>query len=725
MHRSGGGGGGGGGGAPHHHEGACPICFRAFDGRITKTITPCGHEFCTACIVEATARSVQGRSCPMCRTLFPAGYMDVPADELTSYLLKVRSRHAQTADRHVVRFSYGNSVLPLKAAQGGSRWCAFLRLEGSATARGRQLTEADYIERCDFVVHHGSRDEHVAVSEPPYELRRNSVSSAAHGENGSRRSASPMLGVMIELRVVWRACCNERPLTLHLAINLQGATHSCSVDFDTAPPPRRAPRAPPQLTEATDRGSLRGGGGSVAARIDAADGGLAAPDAPGQTTQLINELESMRSERTKLLRQKAALEEAAAAAAAVQDSARDGRIVAGPVAVGMAGLSALPRLRTGSAEGGRREDVVPAGAAAAAAAAAAEADGGRRGSGTLLIDDAGRVTGRAAASGAGGGRVSGGGGVSAIGRRLGIGRQLQAAIEASEARDSREAAANAAADATDATNASAGASHGSGRVKASGRRPGSRSSGYGSGGRSRSAPSATHGHLTAKPEPEPEPEPEPAPGRAVVKRSADRARLSRLAQPTVLKHAAEHSAQELADLRRGYARQGLPRQAYADEIVAEHGLTFLGLGGAGAGAGVGALRGPGGEAVGGSGGGVSKEITRMRASLVAATSNTNATALDGSGGGGGGGGWGGSARDEMQMDGSGSGRKRTPSSGRRAGSGKAKGGGRRKDSAAMVSAVSELEIAGGRSLPRAARRFVAEAVQEKALRDEREAFRFH
>eukprot|EP01046_Picozoa_sp_COSAG06_P099569 COSAG06_NODE_45684_length_353_cov_0.374016_1_plen_96_part_10 len=85
---------------------ACPICFRALAG-IGQTTTPCGHVFCTSCIVEAAARSVQGRSCPMCRTLFPAGYMDVPADELTSYLLKVRSRHAQTADRHVVRFSYG------------------------------------------------------------------------------------------------------------------------------------------------------------------------------------------------------------------------------------------------------------------------------------------------------------------------------------------------------------------------------------------------------------------------------------------------------------------------------------------------------------------------------------------------------------------------------------------------------------------------------------------
>eukprot|EP01047_Picozoa_sp_COSAG01_P139720 COSAG01_NODE_70549_length_258_cov_0.654088_1_plen_85_part_11 len=75
-------------------DGACPICFRALEG-IGRTTTPCGHVFCTSCIVEATARSVQGRSCPMCRTPFPAGYMDVPADELTSYLLKVRSRHAQ------------------------------------------------------------------------------------------------------------------------------------------------------------------------------------------------------------------------------------------------------------------------------------------------------------------------------------------------------------------------------------------------------------------------------------------------------------------------------------------------------------------------------------------------------------------------------------------------------------------------------------------------------
>ena len=120
-------------------DGACPICFRALEG-IGRTTTPCGHVFCTSCIVEATARSVQGRSCPMCRTPFPAGYMDVPADELTSYLLKVRSRHAQTAGRHEVRLAYGNSVLPLKASQGGSRWCAFFRVEATATSRGQRLT---------------------------------------------------------------------------------------------------------------------------------------------------------------------------------------------------------------------------------------------------------------------------------------------------------------------------------------------------------------------------------------------------------------------------------------------------------------------------------------------------------------------------------------------------------------------------------------------------------
>ena len=61
----------------------------------------------------------------------------------------------------------------------------------------RRLTEADYIQHCEFIVHHGSRDERVTVNEPPYELRRNSISSAAHGDV-SRRSASPMIGVMIE-----------------------------------------------------------------------------------------------------------------------------------------------------------------------------------------------------------------------------------------------------------------------------------------------------------------------------------------------------------------------------------------------------------------------------------------------------------------------------------------------------------------------------------------------
>ena len=123
---------------------ACPICFRPFAG-LKQSTTPCGHTFCSACLIEATARTAQGRACPMCRTPFPSGYMDVPTDEITSYLLKVRSRRAQNAVRHSARFAYGNTVLPLPKG-GGSRWCVFLRLEAPAGA-GAGLSEADYIER--------------------------------------------------------------------------------------------------------------------------------------------------------------------------------------------------------------------------------------------------------------------------------------------------------------------------------------------------------------------------------------------------------------------------------------------------------------------------------------------------------------------------------------------------------------------------------------------------
>lgn len=660
--------------------GACPICFRALEG-IGQTTTPCGHVFCTSCIVEATARSVQGRSCPMCRTPFPSGYMDMPADELTSYLLRVRSRHAQTAGRHVVRFAYGNSVLPLKVAQGGSRWCAFFRVDGSATSRGRRLTESDYIERCEFVVHHGSRDERVVVTQPPYELRRNSISSAALGD-GSRRSASPMIGVMIELRVVWRSCCNQRDLTLHLAIDLQGATHSCSVDFDSAPAPRRAMR------EQQPRSSELDG----AARLSTGGVGSGRPDAErqphGQTTQLIQELENMRVERANLLRAKATLEEA----------------MHEPGASPFSDPLVVVNGRTGSAEGRR---------------------GGHGRS--AVPDSVGRVMGRGNAdlgrADAGGSNPGG-----ALARRLGVGRQLRAAVEASEARerarlkkehltakrsvdrgnDGHKPRSGVASErANDADQHHSGVS--------------SRSVGRDSTtGRSRSAPSVTAGQR--------QPEPEP-----VKKRAADPQRLSRLAQPTPVKQALEHSAQELADLRRGYARQGLPRQPYSDEIIAEHGLTFLGLGATEDGS---TIRTTG---VGGADVRRAKDITRMRNLLATGTAGNCRLSRAGS-----------------ETDGSdGSVHKRTPSSGRRSSqtlSSREDGEGARDrravdgahlsgtrtrtrpenmhentvTNAAMVaSAVTELEIAGGRSLPRAARRFVAEAVQEKSLRDEREAFRFH
>ena len=509
---------------------ACPICFRAPDGSIATTTTPCEHVFCTACIVEATARSVQGRSCPMCRTPFPAGYMDVPADELTSYLLKVRSRHAQSSETHTVRFNYGNTVLPLARREGGSRWCAFLQMEGSATARGRALTEVDYIDHCEFIVHHGPRDERVVVSEPPFELRRNSVSSAAHGENGSRRSASPMLGVMVELRVVWRTRCNLQPLALHLSINLQGATHSCSVDFHSAPAPHRAPRAQ-RVERLSTGGHSSAGSGSGAAAV------VGEGDVPGPTTQLMGELETMQVERAKLVRQKVLLERAS------DDILRERH------GIGIAnGEQELRHLRgdAGSGRGG------------GAMAALGLLPGLGVGQARAVIDEAGRVAGPSrtdAGSSGGGGRSARS---AAIGRRLGIGRQLQAAIDASEARD-RVATRSGGCPGT-------GARSSRGRGGAG---QGSRPSGRAIGGpRTRSAPAAA-----APPAPEPEPAPAPVP-----KRRVDRARLSRLAQPAAVKQTQEHSAKELAELRHGYAKQGLPPSAYSEDIVAEHGLTLLGLG---------------------------------------------------------------------------------------------------------------------------------------------------
>lgn len=678
-------------GTDHHSgESTCPICFRSFDG-IAQTTTPCGHVFCTSCIVEATARSAQGRSCPMCRTSFPGGYMDVPADELTAYLLKVRSRHSQTAGRHVVRFAYGNSVLPLKAAQGGSRWCAFFRVDGSATARGRKLTEGDYIDRCEFVVHHGSRDERVTVAQPPYELRRNSISSAALGD-GSRRSASPMIGVMVELRVVWRPSCHQAPLTLHLAINLQGATHSCAVEFDSAPPPNRTPREQQQSSSGSDRAmnraSRRHGGGASAS---AADTGEAGPEARGQTSQLIKELESMRAERAEMLRAKAVLERA------TQDSQ-------GIASTASPAMDLLPRMdRRAETESDR--SVVAMGAG--------REGGGRRGR-AAVVENAGRVMGQNSID------DGGGDGVGVLARRLGVGRQLRAAIEASEAREKARQQADLTATRSrafsDRASGSGAPRSGTSDNTSEGRTRASQSQlgapGHSASSRSRSAPSVSQ--RNSKPEPE-------VPVAVVKKRAADPQRLSRLAQPTAVKQALEHSAQELAELRRGYARQGLPRQPYSEEIIAEHGLTFLGLGTAEV---ADNRRASGSEDVR-----RGKDITRMRALLTTGTADmreASGLGLESNGG-------------------TAATRKRTPGSGRRSkvlsstkdeaegaqyhwrGTGSTRGARAEITSldAMAVSAVSELEIAGGRSLPRAARRFVMEAVQEKSQRDEREAFRFH
>ena len=50
----------------------CPICFDFINDKKNKTITPCGHVFCTVCIIKSCSRVGE---CPICRFKLTDDYM--------------------------------------------------------------------------------------------------------------------------------------------------------------------------------------------------------------------------------------------------------------------------------------------------------------------------------------------------------------------------------------------------------------------------------------------------------------------------------------------------------------------------------------------------------------------------------------------------------------------------------------------------------------------------
>ena len=51
---------------PSHQENICNVCFEPL-GKMNRTTTPCGHEFCFKCIIQAYKHNPV---CPCCRTPF-------------------------------------------------------------------------------------------------------------------------------------------------------------------------------------------------------------------------------------------------------------------------------------------------------------------------------------------------------------------------------------------------------------------------------------------------------------------------------------------------------------------------------------------------------------------------------------------------------------------------------------------------------------------------------
>eukprot|EP01051_Picozoa_sp_SAG22_P015662 SAG22_NODE_2081_length_3037_cov_11.140912_1_plen_207_part_00 len=193
----------------------CPICMKALaQGPKTVTTPCCKQAFCGLCLVEAAARAPQRRSCPMCRTPFPAGFMDMGAtstDETTQIVLGLRAmrmgmqqdlvigRGSAAPAAHCARFVVGNQHAtalkqPRKGASPGNtvhRWRAFIDMApaGDQPQPGGGWTAGDYIESVRFVLHEGGRDESCEVLAPgPFACAR----PAHYGRE-----------FLVELRVNW------------------------------------------------------------------------------------------------------------------------------------------------------------------------------------------------------------------------------------------------------------------------------------------------------------------------------------------------------------------------------------------------------------------------------------------------------------------------------------------------------------------------------------------
>lgn len=51
---------------------SCPVCLESMNDKINVAVTPCGHKFCTSCLVKSCSRNGK---CPICRYELYNDYM--------------------------------------------------------------------------------------------------------------------------------------------------------------------------------------------------------------------------------------------------------------------------------------------------------------------------------------------------------------------------------------------------------------------------------------------------------------------------------------------------------------------------------------------------------------------------------------------------------------------------------------------------------------------------
>ena len=95
---------------------------------VNPTTLPCGHSFCTACVVELREKGVS-ETCPLCRACLPPG-----PEKLHELAERVRAKLRRVAER------LDCSWRPLSASQQGEVDGAIVMLQEAmdqVSARGR------------------------------------------------------------------------------------------------------------------------------------------------------------------------------------------------------------------------------------------------------------------------------------------------------------------------------------------------------------------------------------------------------------------------------------------------------------------------------------------------------------------------------------------------------------------------------------------------------------